>query len=129
VALWHVFATPEPIADAFVAAYEKVAPQIPFRVGHSYDEAFKSYQAGCVRTGEAFAGTGLFSETDQWQASWERSYTTAEYRDLMLTMSPMALLTTEQATELLDDVGSAIDAIGGRLTTRYDTLAVVITRS
>ncbi|SDP85533.1 class I SAM-dependent methyltransferase [Lentzea jiangxiensis] len=128
VALWHVFGTPEPIADAFVAAYAKVAPQLPHRVGHSYAEAFESYQAGCVRTGEAFAATGAFSTAEQWRADWERTSTTAEYLDLMRTMSPMALLSAEQGTELLDDVGHAIDAIGGEITMRYSTLAVAVTR-
>ncbi|MGW6447901.1 class I SAM-dependent methyltransferase [Lentzea sp. NPDC055074] len=128
VGLWHVFGTPEPIADAFVAAYEKVAPQIPYRVGHSYEEAFEAYRAGCVKTGEAFVGTGAFSGAEQWSATWEQSYTTAEYTDLMLTMSPMAVLAPEQVTELLTDVGGAIDAIGGRFTQRYATLAVAVTR-
>ncbi|MFJ5992573.1 class I SAM-dependent methyltransferase [Lentzea sp. NPDC092896] len=129
VALWHVFAPPEPIAQAFMDAYRKAAPDIPFRVGQSREEAFEAYQAGCVRTGEAFVATGAFSYADQWRASWEQTYTTAEYLDLMLTMGPMALLSAEQVTGLLDAVGGAIDAIGGHFTTHYDTLAVAVTRS
>lgn len=129
VALWHVFATPEPIADAFVAAYEKVAPQIPFRVGHSYEEAFKSYQEGCVRASDALVGMGAFSGLDQWSARWEQTYTTAEFLDLMLTMSPIALLSAEQVTELTSDVGRAIDSTGGGLTMHYDTLAIAFTRN
>ncbi|MFD4640314.1 class I SAM-dependent methyltransferase [Lentzea sp. NPDC058436] len=129
VALWHVFGTPSAIADAYVAAYDKLAAQIPYRVGHSYDEAFESYQAGCVRTGDAFAASGAFSRTEQWRADWERVYTTAEYVDLMRTMSPMALLSAEQGAALLSDVGAAIDAIGGEFTMRYSTLAVAVTRN
>ncbi|SES27194.1 class I SAM-dependent methyltransferase [Lentzea albida] len=129
VGLWHVFGTPEPIADAYVAAYAKVTPRMPYRVGHSYDEAFESYQAGCVRTGEAFAATGAFSHAEHWRADWERAYTTTEYLDLMRTMSPMALLSAEQGTELLAGVGRAIDAIGGGFTARYSTLAVAVTRT
>ena len=129
VALWHVYGTPEPIADAFVAAYEKLAPRPPYRIGHSYEEAFESYLAGSVRTGEAFAATGAFAHAEQWQADWERTFTTAGYLDLMRTMSPMALLSSEQGTALLDDVGGAIDAIGGEFTMRYSTLAVTVTRT
>ena len=129
VALWHVFGTPEPIADAYVAAYDKVAPETPHRIGHSYDEAFESYQAGCVRTSKAFTATGAFSHAEQWRTDWERAYTTAEYLDLMRTMSPMSVLSAEQGTELLADVGRAIDAIGGGFTARYSTLAVAVTRS
>jgi SAM-dependent methyltransferase len=129
VALWHVFGTPEPISEAFVAAYDKVAPHVPYRVGHSYDEASESYRQGCVRTADAFAGTGEFSGAEQWSADWERTFTTAEFLDLTLTMSPMALLSAEQITELMSGIGSAIDAIGGRFTMRYSTLAVAVTRN
>ncbi|GLY55077.1 class I SAM-dependent methyltransferase [Lentzea sp. NBRC 102530] len=129
VALWHVFGTPEPIADAFVAAYDKVAPQMTHRVGHSYDEASEAYRAGCVRTADALVATGSFGEVVQWEASWDRTFTTAEYTDLMLTMSPMAMLEREQVTELLDDVGVAIDAIGGSFAMNYTTLAVAVTRN
>ncbi|MFD4675087.1 class I SAM-dependent methyltransferase [Lentzea sp. NPDC058450] len=129
VGLWHVFGTPEAIADAFVAAYDKVAPQMQHRIGHSYNEAYDSYLAGCVRTADALVATGAFGHVEQWEAHWERTYTTAEYTDLMLTMSPMAMISPEQITELLDDVGVAIDALGGSFTTRYSTLAVAVTRN
>ena len=129
VALWHVFAPPEPISQAIAGAYQKVAPELPFRAGQSREEAFEAYQAGCVRTGEAFVGTGAFDNAEQWRADWEHSYTTAEYLDLMRTMGPMALLGAEQVTGLLDAVGGAIDAFGGRFTMHYTTLAVVVTRN
>ncbi|MET9229657.1 class I SAM-dependent methyltransferase [Lentzea sp. NPDC003310] len=128
VALWHVFGTPKAIADAYVAAYEKVAPRMQHRVGHDYDEAFEAYRAGCVRTGDALVATGAFGEPVHWRSDWEQVFTTAEYADLMRTMSPMALLAPEQATRLLDEVGAAIDAIGGRFTQRYSTLAVAVPR-
>jgi hypothetical protein len=44
-------------------------------------------------------------------------------------MSPMALLSAEQGARLLDDVGRAVDAVGGEFTMRYSTLAVAVTRS
>lgn len=94
---------------------------MPYRVGHSYDEAFESYQAGCVRTGEAFAATGEFSHAEHWRADWERAYTTAEYLDLMRTRSPLALLSAGQGTELLAGVGRGFTA-------RYSTPAVAVTR-
>lgn len=128
VALWHVFAPPDPIAQAFADAYQEVEPDAPLRVGHSREEAFEFYRAGCVSTGEAFVGTGAFRDAQQWQASWQQAYTTAEYLDLILTMAPISLLSAEQTGKLLDRVGGAIDALGGRFTTHYDTLAVAVTR-
>ncbi|SEQ71527.1 Ubiquinone/menaquinone biosynthesis C-methylase UbiE [Lentzea xinjiangensis] len=128
VALWHVYAPPEPIEQAFTDAFRKVAPDVPIRLGQSREEALRAYREGCARTGEAFVATGAFSGAEQWAASWDHTYTTAEYLDLVRTMGPLALLNAEQVDGLLDDVGSALDAAGGRFETRYDTLAVAVTR-
>jgi SAM-dependent methyltransferase len=129
VALWHVFTTPDPIAHALAEAYGRVAPETPFRVGHTREVALATYRSGCVRTAEAFVGSGSFDNAEQWSARWDRDYTTAEYLDLILTMGPMALLTSEQVTELLEGVAAAIDALGGTFTSNYETLAVAVTRN
>ncbi|MET8761661.1 class I SAM-dependent methyltransferase [Lentzea sp. NPDC004782] len=129
VALWHVFSTPDPIAQALAGAYEEVAPDAKLLVGHSRDEAVGFYRAGCTRTADAFVNTGEFSNPDQWSVSWDQSYTTAEYLDLLLTMSPLALLTSDQVTGLLEKVSAAIDAHGGTFTSNYETVAVAVTRN
>jgi SAM-dependent methyltransferase len=129
VALWHVFSTPDPIAKALGDVYAKVAPEAPFRVGHSRDEALKGYLVGCRQTADKFVGTGEFANPEQWSASWDHTYTTAEYLDLFLTMSPLALLSSEQVTALADGVSATIDAFGGEFTSNYETLAVAVTRN
>ncbi|PWK82438.1 methyltransferase family protein [Lentzea atacamensis] len=129
VALWHVFAAPDPISQAVADVYEKVAPEAPLRVAHTLEKAVASYSAGCKRTAEGFIATGKFGDPTEWSVQWDRTYTTAEYLDLILTMSPMALLTEEQLTKLLDGVGAAIDAYGGNFTSTYETLAVAVTRN
>ena len=58
-----------------------------------------------------------------------RGWTTAEYLDLTLTMSPLAVLTKEQVTEVLDCLGTSIEAAGGSFTMNYNTLAVAVTRA
>ncbi|MFS8101714.1 class I SAM-dependent methyltransferase [Lentzea alba] len=128
VALWHVFAPPDPIAEAFADSYQRLAPETPFRVGHGREEALASYRAGCVQTADAFVGSGSFANPDQWSAHWDHIYTTAEYLDLISTMSPIALLKPDQLAELFADVGAAIDALGGSFTSHYETLAVAVTR-
>ncbi|MEV6238974.1 methyltransferase domain-containing protein [Lentzea sp. NPDC051838] len=129
VALWHVFSTPDEIAQTLAETYERIAPDTTFRIGHSREEATAFYRSGCDRTAEAFVGTGDFAAPDVWSATWDKTYTTAEYLDLILTMSPMALLTPEQTTALLDDVGAAVNAIGGQFTSNYTTFAVAVTRN
>lgn len=129
VALWHVFPTPEPVAEAFTGFYREVAPEASLQVGHTTEQSLEFYRAGCVRTAEEFVGTGAFTEAGQWSAGWDHTYAKAEYLDLILTMSPIALLTAGQVTELLDRVGAAIDAIGGSFTSHFETLAVAVARS
>jgi SAM-dependent methyltransferase len=129
VALWHVFATPEPIAKAIADVYREVAPETLLRVSYSREEAREFYRAGCVRTAEEFVGSGEFGNPDQWRAHWDHTYTTADYLDLVLTMAPMSLLTGEQVTKLLDGIGAAIDAAGGSFTMNYETVAVAVTRT
>ena len=130
VALWHVFATPDAIAEALADTYRQVAPEASFRVGHSKQDALAAYQAGCDRTTDALVATGEFAaDAQRWSASWNRTYSTAEYLDLILTMSPLALLSAEQVTGLLAGVGAAVDAAGGSFTSHYETLAVVAIRN
>ncbi|GGU52549.1 class I SAM-dependent methyltransferase [Lentzea flava] len=129
VALWHVFSTPDSIAQALADTYQRVAPDASIRVGHSHEESLKFYQWGCERTAEKFVATGEFTELGQWSADWDKTYTTDEYLDLILTMSPIALLTEEQTAEILDSVRTAIDTLGGSFTSNYRTLAVAVTRN
>lgn len=129
VALWHVFSTPDPISAALADVFQKVAPDAPIRVGHTRTESIEFYRAGCAQTADVFVGTGEFSAPAQWNATWDHDYTTAEYCDLILTMSPMALLTPEQVTEVLNCAADAVDAAGGSFTSSYETLAVAITRN
>ncbi len=129
VALWHVFSMPDPVAHALAEVYEQVAPETSLRVGHTRQDALTFYREGCRRTADVFTGTGEFSAPQQWSATWDQTYTTAEYLDLMLTMSPLALLTSDQAAELTDRVGAAIDTLGGGFTSNYETLAVTVTRN
>ncbi|SDH13933.1 Ubiquinone/menaquinone biosynthesis C-methylase UbiE [Lentzea fradiae] len=128
VALWHVFAPPEPIERAFSDALRRVAPDLPVPAGQGREDMTRAYRQGCVRTGEAFVATGEFTSPQQWEAGWERAYTTAGYLDLVRTTGLVAMLTPEQVAGLLDDVGAAIDAAGGSFRTHHDTLAVAVTR-
>jgi SAM-dependent methyltransferase len=50
---------------------------------------------------------------------WSRTYTTAEWIDLLQTHSNHRLLPPERLTRLLDQVAAAIDELGGSYTYRY----------
>ncbi|MDT7786192.1 MAG: hypothetical protein QOF58_4611 [Pseudonocardiales bacterium] len=129
VALWHVFSTPDSIAQALAGVYDRIVPGTPLRVGYNREESVAFYRAGCERTAATFVDSGEFSHPDQWTASWDHTYTAAEYADLIQTMGPMALLTRDQIAELVAGVTAAIDAEGGSFTSNYETLAVTVTRN
>ncbi|MET9632866.1 class I SAM-dependent methyltransferase [Lentzea sp. NPDC006480] len=129
VALWHVFSTPDSISEALAHTYHRIAPDTPLRVGYSREDSLAFYRAGCERTAALFADSGEFSGPQQWSASWDHTYTSAEYADLIQTMGPMALLTSDQIAEFVAGVTAAVDAEGGSFTSNYETLAVAITRN
>ncbi|ANZ34935.1 methyltransferase type 11 [Lentzea guizhouensis] len=129
VALWHVFAPPEPVSRAFAEAFQRVVPDAPFQLPTSPEQAVTSYEAGCTRTAESFLATGEFTEAEQWSASWEHSYTTGSYLDFMRTTGALTALPPDQVAVVTDAVGTAAEALGGSFTTSYCTLAVAVVRS
>ncbi|MFI6100581.1 class I SAM-dependent methyltransferase [Lentzea sp. NPDC051213] len=129
VALWHVFAAPEPIARAFIDAYRHAAPDIPLRFGITPEEARESYAALLARSTDGFQRSGAFAEPARWRADWEHGYSTADYVALLPTMSPVAALTADQRTAVLDAVRVAIDAQGGEFVMPFSTIALAAVRS
>ena len=68
VALWHVFATPEPIAQAFIDAVpRRWRRSIPFRVGQSLRRGVRRpiRRAACAPVRRS-SPPGAFSHADQW---------------------------------------------------------------
>jgi hypothetical protein len=66
--------------------------------------------------------------TGRWR-SWERSYTRDEWLDQLPTFGPFTRLPSDRLAEVLAGVGAAIDAMGGRFTVRYATVAVTAART
>ncbi|KOV79138.1 bifunctional 2-polyprenyl-6-hydroxyphenol methylase/3-demethylubiquinol 3-O-methyltransferase UbiG [Nocardia sp. NRRL S-836] len=128
VALWHVFAVPDPVSQAFADAFRRVAPDAPFQLPASPAQAVASYEAGCARTAEALLATGAFTGPDRWAADWEHTYTTAGYLDFMRTTGSLTALPPDAVDVVVDSVGTAVDAMGGGFTTRHRTLAVAVVR-
>ena len=67
---------------------------------------------------------GRFSEPEQWRYGWERVYTRDEGLDQLPTHGILTRLDPGQLAVVRDRVGAAIDALSGRFTMRYTTVAV-----
>lgn len=124
----HVFEPPPEVAGAFAAAYRRVVPDSPFAhpAGRS---ALDVYQAGFTKFAEGIREVVEFSDPEQWRFDWERSYTREQWLDLLPTTGGLTRLPPDKLAEVLNDVGVAIDAIGGGFTMPYTTLATAAART
>jgi SAM-dependent methyltransferase len=123
---WHVFQLPPEVGDAFAAVYERVVPDSPFDF-RSMGPALEVYQAGFTKAADGIREAGGFGAPEQWRFDWEHSYSRDEWLDQLPTQGPLTRLPPDKLTEVLEGVGAAIDALGGRFTMPYVTVAVTAT--
>ena len=122
---WNVPEMPPEITRAMAAAYERVAPDAPFRLeGRAVD----AYQALLTQAADGIRAAGDFDAPEQWRHDWEHTYTRDAWLDQMPTHGALTRLAPEQVREVLADVGTAIDAMGGTFTVPYATLTVTAVR-
>jgi SAM-dependent methyltransferase len=126
----HVFQTPPEVAGALSAAYRRVVPDSPFRLtGAQEKSALDLYQPLFAKIAAGIGAAGGFSEPEQWQVDWERTYSRDEWLDQIPTFGPMTQLPPDQQAEVLAEVATAIDAVGGSITMSYATVAVTAVRT
>lgn len=125
---WNVVQLPSDVAEAFAAVYQRVVPNSPF-VMHAATDALAGYQAMFDKTSDGINEVGGFSEPAQWRFDWEKSFTRNEWLDQMPSFGSMTQLPPDKLAEILDSVGSAIDAMGGSFTVPHTTMVVAATRA
>ncbi|MEU4805689.1 class I SAM-dependent methyltransferase [Actinosynnema sp. NPDC023587] len=123
----HVFEPPSGVADAFAVAYRRVVPDSPFTVRPTTN-GVDLYQAMFAKFAEGIREAGGFGEPEQWRFDWEQSYTRDEWLDLLPTTGGLTRLPPDELTQVLEEVGAALDKIGGGFTMPYTTLALAATR-
>lgn len=124
----HVYEPPAEVAEPFAAAYRRVAPDSPLSGGPAR-RPISLYEAAYARFAENIRETGRFDEPEQWRFDWEQSYTRDQWLDLLPTTGGLTRLRPDQLADVLDAVGTAIDALGGRFTMGYTTLATTAVRA
>ncbi|MDL4820617.1 class I SAM-dependent methyltransferase [Actinomadura opuntiae] len=125
---WHAFQLPAEVTEAFVAVYRRVAPDSPFNT-QAARQATDAYRPILDKATEGIEETGAFTAPEEWRFRWECTYTRDEWLDQMPTQGPLTRLPPEKVAEVLDGVGSAIDALGGSFTMPYTTIALTATRA
>jgi len=73
---------------------------------------------------EALRESGAFEEIEERRYPWTRTYTTAEWVEVLPTHSDHRLLPEPVRAALLGDVAVAIDSLGGSIEMAYETFVV-----
>ncbi len=74
------------------------------------------------------AATGRFGPADTIELGWDRVYSRDEWLDQLPSHSEHRLLPPDRLADLLQGIGEAIDTLGGSITMRYRTVAIVARR-
>ena len=126
---WHVFVPPREVADAQAAAYRRVAPDAPFAFRARSQEAGRAGALFTTRAADGIRKAGGFGDPEEWPVDWERPCTRDEWLDMLPTSGALTQLPPDQRAEVLEEVGAAIDGIGGRFTMHYTTVAIMAARA
>lgn len=125
---WNAMSMPAQFADAFAAVYRQVLPDLPFfRGGAPGGEA--SYAPLTEKAAAGIRQAGQFTEPEEWQFAWTRTYSTAEWLDTVPTFGGHSRIPQGTLTDLLHGIGHVIEAAGGSFTMGYNALVVTATRT
>ena len=125
---WHVFHPPAAVGAAFADAYERVAPDSPVDVRTKPVRPDDAYRPILDRAADGLRATGRFTAPDEWRIDAERTYTTAQWLDVLPTQGTMTRLPADAVAEVGAAVGAAVDALGGRFTMPLHTVALTAHR-
>jgi SAM-dependent methyltransferase len=124
---WNAFQLPPDLADAFSAIYRRALPDSPvFQRGMPGPDV---YLAMCAKAADGMRQAGAFGDPEQWRFDWGRRYTREEWLDQVPTFGGHNQFAQAKREELLAGMSAAIDAMGGRFTMHYATLAVTAART
>lgn len=77
---------------------------------------------------DTVVASGCFAAADEFRYPFTRSLATAEYCDLLATHSDHRMVGPDRLRRLLSAVGAVIDAHGGTIELKYETLMYVFPR-
>jgi transposase InsO family protein len=126
--LWHVFHLPPDVADALIAAHQRVASDSPFDL-QAAKNPMDAYQVMCANAADGIRQAGQFSAPEQWRFGWQRNYSRDEWLDQIPTTGPFTQLEPDKLAQVLDAVGAAIDDLGGSFTMPCTTVTVTAART
>ena len=127
----QVIGPPSPVYEAQVEAVRRVAPDSPFvtQGAAAARDAVPIYESMIDTFAAGMRPVDELGEPERSRFDWERTYTRAEWLDLAPTTGVLTPLPPERVAEVLEQVGAAIEAIGGSFVMRYTALSVSALRT
>jgi hypothetical protein len=116
------------LTEALASTYQRVARDSPVRLDPAL-QLLDAHRTVFVKIADGIRAVGAFSEPEQWQLLWERAYTRDQWLDWLTIQPLLNPFPPGKLAEVLDAVGTAIDAMGGGFTTPYTTVRITATRT
>lgn len=129
--LAHVYEPPASVGKAVAEALREVAPDSPFvRAASSTppSDPVAAYRAGYEKFASGVRQANVFAEPEQQTVVTEHAYRRDQWVDFLPTTGALTQLPADTLAEVLAPVGAAIDELGGTITVRFTTLALLTVR-
>jgi SAM-dependent methyltransferase len=122
---WNVMQFPTELGRAFDAVIARTLPESPFA---GISVGVNAYGGQFDKASQGIRATESFTEPEQWRFDWQRVYSRDEWLDGLPTSAGFDRLPPEKIGQYVEGIGEAIDAVGGRFTMDYATVAVTASR-
>lgn len=125
-----VFDCPPQVQEAFATAFRALAPDSPFAsTSAEQTNAADAYERLYSKAADGIRQSGGYAEPRRERFDWSLTYTRDQWLDQLPTTGALTQLPPDKLAPILDAVGAAIDALGGRFTATYATIAVTAVRT
>ena len=116
---WNFGDPPSEVRQVLMPIYRRLAPELETRsvVLGNLPNRFEV-------AARELTGAGRFEDVELRRFPWSKTYTTAEWVDVISTHSDHHALAGPRLDALLHAIGTALDSVGGSLEMLYETTAV-----
>ncbi|GII78848.1 methyltransferase type 11 [Sphaerisporangium rufum] len=125
---WNMALPPPGLAEEFAAGLRSAVPGLPPALTEASRDA-DPYGPTRAAAAEGIRAAAVFDEPEERRFDSERPYTRDEWLETLSTSGLHARLTPAQRAEVAASTAAAIDAVGGRFTARFVTVAVTAARA
>lgn len=123
---WNAAQPPPAAAEAFAEVYRRVLPDS--MALRAMTATADPYGQMLDSAADGIATAGGFGDPVRSRIERDQTHTRDEWLDVLPTQGAHTLLEQEKLDELLAGICAAIDALGGELTVRYTTVALIADR-